>query len=183
VSLRGEALPLVAGAILAAFVAGGVLCMRREMRPIAGSLVTPRPTSLRYALSVGAPALPAITRGAPGAEEAPRWVVLGWRKGRQSESFARAALAHAGALVRCTRMNPPCDGAVSDEEDVSLCAESEPFRRLNRCRPHDCERLTLVSFFQKTTQIDPSRLRQTCQEESDRWLDWNPPEHRSKERP
>jgi hypothetical protein len=156
--------------------AGGLLAMRRGLRPVAGALVTPRSPSLRYQLIVGAPPLPAITPERPLDQEAPGWVVLGWTRGRDSERIAQSAMAYAGAAIRCTRPAPACDGAAPPEEgDVSLCAEGQPLRRLRACGFDDCERLTLLTFVQRSTQVDLDKLRQTCRGESDRWQDWNPP--------
>jgi hypothetical protein len=171
----------LAGCLPLLCVAAGLLIMRQGLKPAAGALTTPRPASLRYRALVGAPPLPAITPDRPLDQDAPGWVVLGWTRGRDSERIARSAMAYAGAAIRCTRPAPACDGA--DPGDVSLCAEGEPLRRLHRCGFDDCERLTLLTFVQRSTQVDLENLRQTCLQESERWQDWNPPRRGSEEGP
>jgi hypothetical protein len=160
----------------------GLLVMRQGLRPVAGALVTPRSDSVPYRLIVGAPPLPAVTPERPLDQEAPGWVVLGWTRGRDSQRIAQSAMAYAGAAIRCTRPVPACDGG-GDDGDVSLCAEGEPLRRLKKCGFDECERLTLLTFIQRSTQVDLDKLRLTCREESDRWQDWNPSRRGSEERP
>src|SRR6185436_4830506 len=136
---------------------------------------TPRSSSLPYRLLVGAPPLPAITPERPLDQEAPGWVVLGWTRGRDSERIAQSAMAYAGAAIRCTRPAPACDGVgLREGGEVTLCAEGEPLRRLRKCGFDECERLTLLTFVQRSTQVDLEKLRQTCIQESERWQDWNP---------
>jgi hypothetical protein len=166
---------LVAALIPLAFTGAGLIAMRYLLRPVAEALPTPRSTSAGYRLLVGARPLPDIIREAPAEQDGPDWVVLGWTRGRDSARIARSAMDHAGAAIRCTRAAPACDGkAGAARADVELCAEVQPLRRLGECAFDACERLTLLTFVQRSTQIDFEKLRRTCRQESERWLQWNP---------
>jgi hypothetical protein len=175
-----------AAAVVLVSVAIGLLAMRRDVFPLASALVTPRSGAVAR-LFMGAPPIPDIAPESRRDEQAPGWVVLGWTTARDSARIASSVSAQAEVLVRCTVAGLAADDESDEPPEIDLCVlQRLTLPGLKRCEPYTGERLTLLRFFQTTSQrseLEPAALGQTCRDEATQWRDWNPLPSKGARRP